>query len=164
MTIFILVAVIIFISSVLYRVLAEKKEMEFKLNADLERCRRNYESDIELEKERYHNLEKISESDLNLIEGLCRSKRELEEAVKTERREKLVQCEYIRDIEKRLDFTSNRLEKVLDNSFNFEKSVAECGLFEPEIKEKLKVLVRTKNKRISNKNQKAAIKFLLKCQ
>lgn len=51
--------------------------MEFKLNADLERCRRNYESDIELEKERYHNLEKISESDLNLIEGLCRSKREI---------------------------------------------------------------------------------------
>lgn len=164
MTIFILVAVMIFISSVLYRVLMENKEVESALLADIERLEKIYKSDIEVEKERYRNQEEINKLDLATMVKLRMINSDLKKKLQSERKDKLLQCEHIRELERKLKFSDERLETVLGNSFNFEKSVAESGLFEPEIQDKLRILVRTKNKRIVNKNQKAAIKLLLRCQ
>ncbi|WP_157454692.1 hypothetical protein [Carnobacterium maltaromaticum] len=164
MIIFVLVVVMFFISSVLYRVLMEKKEVEAALLADIERLEKNYKADIEVEKERYRNQEEINKLDLATMAELRMINSDLKEKIQSERKDKVVQCEHIRELERKLKFSDERLETVLGNSFNFEKSVAESGLFEPEIQDKLRILVRTKNKRIVNKNQKAAIKLLLRCQ
>lgn len=159
MIVFVFVTMILFISSVLYRVLMEKKEVESALLADIERLERIYKADVEIERERLRNQGKISESDLVIISKLRARNEELHKMIQGERQEKLIQCNHIRKLETDLGFTSRRLE----NSYIFEKSVAECGLFDPDVQEKLEIAVRTKSERIRNKNMKAAVKQLIKC-
>lgn len=159
MIIFVLVVVMLFISSVLCRVLMEKKEVESALLADIERLERIYKANVAIERDRLRNQEKISESDLVIIAKLRARNEELHKMIQGERQEKLIQCNHIRKLETDLGFTSRRLE----NSYIFEKSVAECGLFDPDVQEKLKIAVRTKSERIRNKNMKAAVKQLIKC-
>ena len=163
MIIFVLVIVMLFIASVLYRVLMEKKEVESALLADIEILERIYKADVEIERERLRNQEKISESDLVIIAKLRARNEELHKMIQGERQEKLIQSNHIRKLEKDLGFTSRRLETVLSNSYIFEKSVTECGLFDPSVQDKLKIAVRTKSERIRNKNMKAAVKQLIKC-
>lgn len=161
MIIFVLVVVMLFISSVLYRVLMEKKEVESALLADIERLEKNFKVDIEIEKEKVRNQKEISKLDFALISGLGTRNSELKKMIQIERQDNTAQCRHIKEIEGRLAAQDGMLEREIERKFHLEKNIAESGLFEKEALTKLEIVVNTKNKRIRNKNQKAAIKFLL---
>ena len=161
MIIFILVVVVLFIASVLYRVLAEKKEVESGLLSEIERMEKIYKADIEIEKNKVRNRETISKLDFALISELGARNSELKKLIKIERQDNVTQCRHIKEIEERMAVKDEMLQREIERKFHLEKNIAESGLFEKEALTKLKIVVTTKNKRIRNKNQKAAIKFLL---